>query len=405
MRGVMQLEKYAEKIGALGVVLALLTLTVLLVGGYWWPESGDWEKTIRLVTCISLLCLLGQLFKERLRLLAPTFLLFLLLWCVLMLNSILTESYSSVRQLLLILFFTWMVMLLGGKEGRGWLAVLTVSALAPACFAGLSLVNKMLVGEFDTSYRGMYIHDSGIPGVAEFGITIEAGLHYAFALVISVWLLLKSRKPAHCMLWSACVVVLLIYLYFTFARSAWVAGLLASAVLVITMTEGRLRRQIGWVAVLVTCAVVVVGFEQVVYEFGDRGLTDRDEVWAAVFERIGENWWFGHGSHTELGKVALTNGAIVSNPHSLYLEALYQFGLVGLAALWLAMGACIWALRKTTSDLGRLWLAVLSASSVLMLVEMHFFVDAPNVVWLWLWLPLAGAVAVTTQNKVGALRR
>ncbi|HLD09807.1 MAG TPA: hypothetical protein VJB68_07145, partial [Methylophilaceae bacterium] len=93
-------------------------------------------------------------------------------------------------------------------------------------------------------------------------------------------------------------------------------------------------------------------------------------------------------------------GQVVTNPHSLYLEVLYQFGLVGLAALWLTLGMCLHGLWKAGSDLGRFWLAVLAASSVMMLVEMHFFVDTPNVVWMWVWLPLAGALAVTTQSKV-----
>jgi len=396
----MQLENYTDKLKAAGIGLIVATLMILLVGRFWWPEIGHWEKTIRLVTCISLLCLLGQLFKERLRLLAPTFLSFLLLWIVLMVNSIITESYSSVRQLLLILFFTWAVMLLGGRAQRGWLSVLMVGVLSGAFFAGLSLVNKMLSGEFDMTYRAMNINDSGIKGVAEFGITIEAGLHYAFSLIAAVWLLLRSRKPVSIAVWGVCAFVLFAYVYFTFARSAWVGGLIGCGLLILSMTKGRLRLGIMLAAALVACVVVAVGLEHLIYEFSARGLTNRDQVWAVVFERIGENWWFGHGSHTELGDVTISTGQVVTNPHSLYLEVLYQFGLVGLAALWLTLGMCLHGLWKAGSDLGRFWLAVLAASSVMMLVEMHFFVDTPNVVWMWVWLPLAGALAVTTQSKV-----
>lgn len=396
----MQSGKCADWLKTVGIVLGTATLICLLIGRFWWPtESGNWEKTLRLLCGLSLLVLAVQLFRERARLLSMTFLVFLLFWAGLQVNAIAADSFSSVRQLLLLLVFTLMVMIMGGRDSRTWRIVLNVGVLSGAGFAGFSLLHKMLAGEFDVGYRVMSIHNSGVPGVADFGITIEAGMHYAFSFVVGVWLLLRSRRPAPIALWSLCVLVLGVYLYFTFSRAAWVAALVGALVLVISVARGRMRQAAFGVMALGGLAALVGGYRQLAYEFGSRGLTYRDEVWRAVIERVGENWWFGHGAHTELGEVALSNGQIVHNPHSLYLEVLYQFGMFGLLSMVIVQVVCLYALWKSTATLARLWFALLAAASVVFVVELHFFVAAPNVVWMWFWLPLAGALAATSSPR------
>lgn len=142
----------------------------------------------------------------------------------------------------------------------------------------------------------------------------------------------------------------------------------------------------------------VGGYRQLAYEFGSRGLTHRDEVWRTVIERVGEHWWFGHGAHTDLGDVVLSTGQVVHNPHSLYLEVLYQFGAVGLASLLVMLLASLWTLLRSRATMAPLWFSVLAASTIVFMVEMHFFIAAPNVVWMWLWLPLAGALGAASRE-------
>jgi len=397
----MQLERRSDWLKLVGLAFAVVTLSMLVVGRFWWPtENGDWLKSIRLGSFLAVIFLSLELFRERARLTSLPFLLYLVFWVGLMLNSILTDSPSSVKQLLVILFFTWVVMVMGGRESRPWLFVLGLDALAGAGFAGFSLINKAIMGQFDVGYRVMNIKDSGVLGIADFGITIEAGMHYAFCFIVAVWLLMRARSWAMRTVWLVSSLILFAYLYFTFARSAWVAGLMGAGLLVLCMTEGRQRIYAVGLSVLAGVAVLVFGFEQVAYEFGSRGLTYRDQIWRVVFERIGEAWWFGHGSHTELGKVTLSTGQIVRNPHSLYLEVLYQFGLVGLFTMLAAMAACLWGAWKARTEFSKLWFSIMAAAAVVMTVELHFFVAAPNLVWMWFWLPMAGCLAVATQHRV-----
>lgn len=396
----MQSSQYLRWLKAVGVAVAVFTLVSLLIGRFWWPsESGNWEKSLRMFSCLSLLLLAGELFIQRARLKSVPFVLFLLFLGGLLANAIATDSPSSVKQLLLILVFTLMVMTLGGEDSRLWRLVLGVAALSGAAFAGFSMLHKAALGQFVLAYRAMYIHDSGVPGVADFGITIEAGMHYAFSFLVAIWLMMRSRRIPVVLLWFACALIQGAYLYFTFSRAAWGVALFGGLLLLLSLSRGRVRlASVGALAVG-GLAVLAVGYRHIAYEFADRGLTNRDQVWRAVINRIGEHWWFGHGSHTDLGEVFLTTGEVVHNPHSLYLEVLYQFGGVGLASLLVIFAATLWALWNCRDSLARLWFAMLASAAIVFAVEMHFFVAAPNVVWMWFWVPMAGALAVIGQHR------
>jgi len=401
----MQIERIAHGLKLAGLVLGGITLACLLVGRFWWPtDSGNWEKALRIMTCLAALTAAVGLVRERARWFSVTFGLFCLFWLGLLVNAVAADSSSSVRQLLMIMLFSLMMIGLGSADGRFWRLILGIGALSGAAFAAFSLLHKAWLGEFSFAYRTLNIHDSGIPGVAEFGITIEAGMHYAFSFLVALWLTLRSRRWSGLTLWSICAAVQGIYIYFTFSRAAWMAALIGGVVLVLVAAEGRARKAGMGLLALGGVAALIGGYRQLAYEFGTRGLTHRDEVWRTVIERVGERWWFGHGAHTELGDVALSTGEVVHNPHSLYLEVLYQFGGVGLASLLIMLAVCLFALWRSRSDLASLWFSVLAAASVVFMVEMHFFVAAPNVVWMWLWVPMAGALASASRQYQAPLR-
>jgi O-antigen ligase len=300
--------------------------------------------------------------------------------------------------LLLILLFSLVVIGVGGTDGRFWRFVLGLGVLAGAGFAAFSLLYKAHLGEFSFAYRTMNIHDSGVPGVADFGITIEAGMNYAFSFIVALWLALRSRRWHLFSLWSLCALLQGTYIYFTFSRAAWMAALIGAVALVLVAAEGRMRKAALGLLGLGGIIAAVGGYRQLAYEFGSRGLTHRDEVWRTVIERVGEHWWFGHGAHSDLGDVVLSTGQVVHNPHSLYLEVLYQFGGVGLVSLLVMLLASLWTLWRSRASMAPLWFSVLAASMVVFMVEMHFFVAAPNVVWMWLWLPLAGALGAASRQ-------
>jgi len=395
----MQIQRIAQVLKGGAIVLAGVLLVSLLIGRFWWPtDSGNWEKTLRLMTGLAALAGSLGLVRERGRWMSTLVLLFGLFWTGLLVNALAADSSSSVRQLLMILLFTLVVIGVGGNDGRFWRTVLGLGAIAGAGFAAFSLVHKAQLGEFSVGYRTMNIHDSGVPGVADFGITIEAGMNYAFSFIAALWLASRGKRWPATSVWALCALAQGVYIYFTFSRAAWMAALIGGVVLVLVGTQGRVRKAALGLLGLGAVAAAAGGYRQLAYEFGSRGLTHRDEVWRTVIDRVGEHWWFGHGAHKELGDVVLSTGQVVHNPHSLYLEVLYQFGAAGLASLLVMLLASLWMLWRSRASMAPLWFSVLAASTVVFMVEMHFFVAAPNVVWMWLWLPLAGALAATSPQ-------
>lgn len=384
-----------------GLLLAVVMLIIFL-GPFWWPgESSSWAAFIRAALVVALLCAAPALSRRSFSVSLLTYTV-LLLFAYLLINSLMSDDdMKSLRRLLLILVFFIGVGVIRARGTFDWEKILKLSVVVVALFATFSMLNLAIHGAFVLGYRQMSLAGSGVTDVADFGNTIVAGMNYGLFLLAGIWLTLRSRRRAEIGLWLLCCALIATYIYFTFARSAWLASSVGGLVLLCTMTSGKLRRNILIPAAIVVALVLIFGFSELAYEVQTRGVTGRNEVWLAVFERLAGHWWFGVGAGTPLGEVHLSTGQIVRNTHGLYFEVLYQFGIVGLALLLATMlhaGACLARVRKT-SEIARLWLAILCAGGVVMTVELHTFVGSPNLVWEWLWLPLAGAVAISREAR------
>ena len=109
---------------------------------------------------------------------------------------------------------------------------------------------------------------------------------------------------------------------------------------------------------------------------------------------------WGHGAGAKLAPIAINEkNTLVHNTHNIYLEVLYQFGLVGLllvvAVLLMALKELFFSsFSKSSVGCQSYGLALLAAAAVIMFVELNSFVSAPNLVWVWLWLPLGIALSI-----------
>lgn len=398
----MAVKNLPARAGYIAGLLLAVVMVIMFLGPFWWPgESSSWAAFIRAALVIALFCAAPTLNRHSFSI-SPLTYTVLLLFAYLLINSLTADdAMKSLRRLLLIIVFFIAVGLIRARGNFDWEKILKVSVVVVALFAAFSMLNIALHGAFVLGYRQMALASSGVTDVADFGNTIVAGMNYGLFLLAGVWLTLRSRRRAEVGLWLVCCALVATYIYFTFARSAWLASAVGGMVLIGTMTHGKLRRNILIPTAIIVALVLLFGFSELAYEVQTRGVTGRNEVWLAVFERLAGHWWFGVGAGTPLGEVQLSTGQIVRNTHGLYFEVLYQFGIVGLALLITTMlhaGACLFRARQT-SEIARLWLAILCSVGVVMTVELHTFVGSPNLVWEWLWLPLAGAVAISREAR------
>lgn len=322
-----------------------------------------------------------------------------LLFFYLVLNSIfLSDDYKSLRRLafLACLFIPFLYIKIDFVKSR---AVLVVVALVISCLAILSLFNHYLAGTLPSGYRQGGLIDSGIDDVASFGNRIIAGMHYAIAFSIVTYLYFTEVNRSLLVVWGVFKFFLFVYIALTFARTAWAAAFVSFVVVfVMTFRKDQFRFYIPIVLLVPTFIYFYLNFAG--YEFGERGLTSRDEAWLFTLSKMDGYWFFGHGLLNTIGWIPIMDGAKqLNNSHSLYLEILYQVGFVGLLLYLVSMVSAFYVLfkcffMKIYGSLSVLLIAVLSSISV----DIIGWINSPGLVWMWLWLPLA--ISLVFERKL-----
>ena len=152
-------------------------------------------------------------------------------------------------------------------------------------------------------------------------------------------------------------------------------------------------------AVILALVVITIKFPQVFSVEVERGTTNRDLIWTMVIDSMPGYWFAGHGAGVEMSQMSIP-GQTVVNTHSLYLEVLFQYGVVGLLLFLVALLMATRAMWTERSDLSVLGVSLLAGSIGVMFFELHSFIHSPNLIWLWIWFPMA--IALGSQFKRNA---
>lgn len=334
----------------------------------------------------------------------------LLLFLYLLLNSIvLSDESKSFRRLLLVfLLFLPFVFL---KINTGLIERIIFSfVFLIFLFSAFSLVYSFFNETLPSGYRHGGIYQSGVREVAYFGNTIVAGLHYGVALIGAFYFFLTTRKNMVLAISSFMIVSLSLYIYLTFARTAWVAVGAGFIVLFALLYRKELIKRFLFVASAGLLFAVNYAFTRLGYEVGTRGLTYRDEIWKESILRIKEHAVFGHGLLNKIDWIYLESiKQSFNNSHSMYLEILYQVGAVGLALYLMLLFYTFWVLYQSARNgiygkLAIFILAVLTGGSLAALVDIIGWIDSPNYVWMWIWVPLASSLPFSRELKAARLK-
>lgn len=339
---------------------------------------------------------------------APLNLSLFLLFLYLFFNAFLmSESLQPARRLVLylLLFSPFLLLSLNVDVVK---RIIILIAIVISIFAAYSIVNQYFKGGLPSGYRKGELVSSGTDGVASFGNTIVAAMHYAVGYVILTYLFFTESKRFLLWFWSLLLSFVIVYIVLTFARSAWVACLVSGCVIyILTFSKRKARFYIIPILAFLAASYFLMNFAS--YEVGERGLTYRDEVWKNVVEQINGHWLLGYGLSTPLKPITIADGLmIVNNSHNVYLEIIYQVGLIGLFLYLVTLISAIYILFKSYlfkvyGSLSILLLAALISISVVMLIEMNSWIHTPNLLWMWLWVPLA--LTLSFENKLTKLLR
>ena len=400
-----------DDIGKLSKLCALLTLAALfalLVGRFWWyGGTTSWAGAIRL-PLLTVLLIAVVFWREALvffkgniyAVLVGAFLFYLAV------NSIaLGEGKAARRVLLLGAFFVGMAFVIAYAR-VSQKKLMGVMVVTSAVVAVITIVTLSRQGVLNFAYRQGSISNSGISDFADFENSILAGLQMGFSAVTALWLLFQARSLAFKLCWTLCVAITLAYIYLTYGRTAWLATVASSGIILLWMAERRWRIRMLVVGFVLGGVILFLFNERIAYEIFERKLTYRDEIWTMVLELMPGHWIFGYGADASvaelLGPRPLGGGEpiLIAHAHSIYMEVLFNYGVVGLGFLLVVILASFWQLHsRRDQPIAILGLAVLFGGTLGMAFDFSSFVSTPNLLWLWFWLPVAWALVLSGNGS------
>lgn len=191
---------------------------------------------------------------------------------------------------------------------------------------------------------------------------IELGGHNSFGAFLVFLALTRTctwafggRRPGALVIASLCVCVACVVL--TFSRTAFgalVVGLAAMSVMVL-WRKGQRRRSLGASFLLaVALAPIVLGgpLKERLTTLGHEGVSGRTEIWSAAWRGFTDSPLAGHGFGSfrvySSSVVDLTRplevGGVTYSAHSVPLQVLYEWGVLGLflsaLATWVVVRRC-----------------------------------------------------------------
>jgi O-antigen ligase len=394
------MEKNTGFIAFYSIFSALL---ILLAGRFFWPlEASSWAALIRFLLFIGLIFYLPKIRQKEWNI---SWCFFLLFWGYLFLNAgFIPDSPQMLRRLFIILVFVYTASCALTNPAAIRRLMIVLALLGGLC-ALLSLITHAFQGNLTLAYREYSIHGSGIGRLAEFGNTNVAGINYAPSLVAAVWLALTTGRRARIWQWLACAFFIAVYIYFTYSRNTWLASIFSIGILLLALGTPKARKNSFMIMFATGILVIVFGHDAIMYELTERGVTGRDEIWQTVFERLSGHWITGYGAGAKTSPIVFHDGMeITARIHNIYIEILYQFGMIGLTLMLVTSFLVIFrliAMRK--NPIASLWLALLSGGLLAMTFDLNAFASSPNIVWIYFWLPVAGCLALP-EDRARALR-
>jgi O-antigen ligase len=371
----------------------------VFLGCYWWPgETSAWASSVRITLLVFLIgyAISGRI-VDGFNVGALSCALALFASWVLVSVLFLGGQPEILRRGFVLLVFICAVAVLRSDREDLMRRLLQVTVLVASIAALVTLYAQLEKSGLQFKYRAFRLHSSGVPGFAEFGNPIISGMYLAFAGLASLWCLLFSRTGRGKGVWAFCVLVIGIYVFLTFSRSAWLALGVGGLVLILLHPRRRyLLLLCSGLALLVSLLVLALFPDMLEVEFA-RGVTNRNLIWRMVLDNMAGYWWLGHGAGVEMSVMHIP-GQTVVNTHSLYLEVLYQYGVVGLLLFLSSLALGLRQMWLDRSHIAMLGLALLLACMSVMFFELHSFIHSPNLIWLWVWFPLALAL-VSTQRQ------
>lgn len=243
-------------------------------------------------------------------------------------------------------------------------------------------------------YRAYRLYRLGIGDFADYGWPVVAGIFHGSVAVWALGVALERRTSwLQALFWLAVFGVLSVYVLLTYTRGAWF-GLLGAAAMVVLMQRSKRAWWLTAVGAMVLAVAVFHFWDRLLVEVQVRQLSGRGPIWEYFFQLMPGHWLFGYGLGTPFEYKWPNEDAVSPHAHSLYLQQIYDSGLISVALMaagLLLVGMKAWKLRNDPWI--RLAVPVLVFALIAMLTDVERIYSRPGTYWTVFWLPLAVLLA------------
>lgn len=310
-----------------------------------------------------------------------------------------TENYHLIKRPLLVALYLFAILILL-RQGESYFRFSLLSGFfLVAIGAGLSLFYQYYYLDRPMSYRAFRIDRMGLGDIANFGWPVAAGIFHG---AIATWLLGVglSKDVSKKLLISSLMAFLILsfYVLMTGSRGAWVA-LGCSSFIVLLVQRRELVRPAVYTGFVFFVLCAFLFWRQIVAGVQSYPLSGRGEIWQYFFEVMNGHWLLGFGLGTPFEFVWSNHVKVSPHAHSLYLQQIYDSGLISLVLMFSALAGLLkksWGLR--TNPWVRLSIPALFFALIAMLTDVERIVTRPGDYWTVFWLPIAILLAVNSRG-------
>ncbi|MFA5857767.1 MAG: tetratricopeptide repeat protein [Elusimicrobiota bacterium] len=248
--------------------------------------------------------------------------------------------------------------------------------------------------------------------MSTFGNPIFFAVFLVTTLPLSIAAAFTAKKLFTRILFIFCVVVLLIALYFTYTRAAWIAAGAALVVFAFVLIRTLRARIMFLVIATVLLGVFAFSTRTVWLRFQEHPLIWRDTVvmWTKhPIAGIGLgtfHLYFPKHASAELKKIFPQERFIVNDAHNEYLQILAETGVIGFILFFAIICSYYLFLHKIfTQKVGhtgeqRVWLSAIAGSVTAVFVQNIFSVDMRFIISsVYLYLVMGITAGIGCANK------
>lgn len=374
------LTRYHAVVGRYWLPCGLL---VLLTGLFWLPERHNYKVVLNTLLILpSLLVLIHPAPWARARqhrLLLSALLLYLGYFVTMPLVLGQPDATAYLKATVMILVFVTgagLGMTLRPKRLQ-WLLQLSIW---PAVVAALYALwqDREIMQALGERYR--------LTGHGAMYNPLRSGHLFGFFTIVATWSAWQQRfHPPWLAAQGLAALTCLTAVVLTGSRAPLLA-LTCVAVIMTVLAAPRHWRSWLLLALAMAASVILLGFNDRLLL---RGLSYRPDIWMEVLHLSTTNLWLGAGLGEAL-QINLIDGVTWTDPHNVFLAALYRGGLVGLALFLLLFGTALAKQyrHRTASPLIQLALALQLFGLLTLQFDGGSLIGRPTEFWHLYWVPI-----------------